>query len=75
MAATVSRQSVSELIKKHKEIVWPDDPKFNKASRYDWRNYVPEDIQTLWPSLGLEARTVVFVMAEKAANDWMSRAD
>ena len=66
---------VQELVKKHKDIIWPDDPKFNKSSRYDWRNYVPQELQLVWPKLGLEARMTVYVMASKSANDAMMFAD
>lgn len=44
-------------------------PDWNRAGRvHDWRNYVPEDLQCLWPELAMETKLVIFLMAEAQAN-------
>lgn len=60
---------VYELIRKHREIGNTDDPQFNKARKcHDWRNHVPDDIVALWKEMSVEARVMVFLMAERQAN-------
>jgi hypothetical protein len=62
------KEAVAKLVKQHEEAVWEDDPKFDKARKYhDWRNYVPQEIQKVWPDLGLEARVMVYIAAEHQA--------
>jgi hypothetical protein len=63
------KMSVVELIKRHRDIGLQDDPQFNKArKRHDWRNYIPDDVRSLWKEMSVEARVISFFVAEKRAN-------
>lgn len=47
-----------------------DDPQFAQASRvHEWRNYVPDVVQKLWPQLSLETRIIMYMAAENAASN------
>lgn len=49
------------------------DPQWEKAGRvHDWRNYVSEELQRLWPGLDPELRLVLARSADEPAGreDW-----
>ena len=44
-------------------------PRFAEATRvHDWRNYVPEIVQELWPDLSEDAKAIAYLMAEERAS-------
>lgn len=51
----------------------PLDAEFEKATKvHDWRNHIPSEIQTLWPTLTDREKQLLIFVADKAASaeDW-----
>ena len=71
---TKKNSPLLEVIRRNRDIGLTDDPQFSKARRYnDWRNYIPDEIRTLWNELSVETRVISFMMADKQARQekWM----
>lgn len=52
---------------------WVENPNFEDGSRvHNWRNYIPEYIESIWESLSVEARQTFILMAQAiaSAEDW-----
>lgn len=64
---------IHELIRRHKELGLTDDPKFDKACKWDWRNYVPDEIKTVWKDMTVESRIMVYLTAETQCQHEMCR--
>jgi hypothetical protein len=68
-------KSLKEMMKQNRDIGLADDPQFDKAPRFDWRRYVPEDIKLAWKDICYESRVMVKVFAEEVANRAMSQSN
>lgn len=62
-----------QLIKENRDVGLLDDPQFDRASRFDWRRYVPERVRLVWKEMSVEARVVAKVFAQKLAEDALCR--
>lgn len=63
------------MLNEHRDVGLTNDPQFNKASRFDWRRFVPDDVRQVWPALLTETRVIVKVMAEHAAHQAMCQSE
>jgi len=60
---------LKELLRKHREIGTLEDPDFVRTHRcHDWRNYIPDELQTSWKDLSYEARVVAYLVAKPHAD-------
>ena len=59
-----TRLSKKELIEIMENPLWEE-----RGSVHDWRNYVPESVQEIWPYLGWGARALAVIMADEQAGD------
>ena len=47
-----------------------NNPEFEKTTRvHDWRNYIPNTLQAVWPMLEFETRLVAVIMADEQASN------
>lgn len=45
------------------------NPRWEEKNRvYDWRNYIPKELQNIWKDLSADARTVAYYMAKENAD-------
>lgn len=66
------KMKITDLIKKHREVGLKNDPEFDKARRYDWRLYIPDEMRTVWKEMTVESRITAYIVAEAAAQQAMS---
>jgi hypothetical protein len=46
-----------------------DDPDWAGAGWFDWERYVPYALRRLWPSLSMETKLALTLMAKERADD------
>ena len=69
----MSVENVAKLVRQHREVGHNDNPQFDKAHRcHDWRNYIPDEVRTAWNEMSVEARVMVYILAQQQAEneDW-----
>lgn len=55
-----------QVIRTNKEIGHCDNPKFDKAHKYqDWRNYIPDEVRSIWKDLTVESRIMAYLTAKR----------
>lgn len=46
-----------------------ENPQWRDARKvHDWRNHIPETMQSIWDRLSMEARIVAYIFAKQAAD-------
>ena len=68
---TIAKGDIEKLMQIHYDVL--ADPQFdNRTNVRDWRNYVPSEIQELWPELSPRERAIValFAIDQASGENW-----
>lgn len=58
----------AKLINKYKDVEL-DKPQFDKVRKYhDWRNYIPNELQSAWGELSHGAKVAAYLVSKKQAD-------